>query len=388
MNITDHRKCCGCAACADICPKQCISMSYDKYGFYVPNIDSSACVNCKKCVAVCPANHSEQEQDILSVYKGYAKTIESKEHQKSTSGAVFAVLAENVIQREGYVIGVAFESDYQNVSHIVCENMQEVDECRSSKYIQSQTQGIYRKVKRLLSEDKPVLFSGTPCQVAALYSFLGEKPEQLVTMDFVCHGVGSTAFYQQYIRHITNGKPVKYVGFRNKDGNYIHSKFKVIGGDDSVVHQSYTKGFGKAFANNMISRLSCSSCKYATAKRVADITVADNMLFTTDKEKQYGSSLVFVNTQKGQQLFDAVKPELCIEELSLENVLPRIMHFQHPALAHRDREKLLKIFVKKGYAVAQKHIRNYIPKVSLAKRLLAKGKGAVRKMIRMVKKFK
>ncbi len=377
MTITEYTTCCGCAACADACPKSCITMTYDRHGFYVPQVDTAQCVNCKKCVSVCPANHPVSKSEIRSVHKGYAAEITSDANQKSTSGAIFALLAEQALSQGGIVAGVAFDADYRNISHTLCENMEQVDRTRGSKYIQSQTQGIYKAVRTALKQGKTVLFSGTPCQVAGLRSFLGEAPDNLITVDFVCHGVASTKFYQEYLNTVTGGEPISHVGFRDKDGHYLHSTFRVATAGQTVEEAWAEQNFGKAFANNLVSRTSCGTCPYATAQRVSDISLADNYMYANETEAKFGSSLVFVNTPKGSALLDAIRPNAVIEDLQRDQVLPRIMHFNHPATPHKDREKLLGALDAGGFPAASKYISNYAQKQSL----LQKCKTAAAKLL-------
>lgn len=376
MTITDTAKCCGCAACADACPKGCITMTYDRHGFYTPSVDASQCINCQKCVSLCPVNHPVPKSEILSVCKGHAADIASEANQKSTSGAIFGILAEQVIAQGGLVAGVAFNDDYTNISHILCENMEQVSRTRGSKYIQSQTQGIYKAVRAALKTGRTVLFSGTPCQVAGLRAFLKEVPENLITVDFVCHGVASTKFYQEYLKTVAGGEKVSYVGFRDKDGHYLRSTFRVVA-QQRVEENWAEKNFGKAFANNLVSRTSCGTCQYATAQRVADISLADNYMYADETEAKLGSSLVFVNTVKGRALLDAAGSNAVLTELEKGEVLPRIMHFNHPAAPHADRDKLLSALEKGGYTAAAGYISTYTQKQSL----LQKGKALAARLL-------
>lgn len=376
MKITKN-KCYGCAVCADVCPKNCIVMSYDQYGFYTPVIREDECLRCGKCIKTCPANNSVPGVSVNQVYKGYANDITSEENQKSTSGAIFVLLAKTILNSGGVVFGVSFDKDFKNVSHIACFEMSQVDSCRGSKYIQSQTQGIYKQVNQLLKQGKKVLFSGTPCQVAALKSYLKVIPDNLFTVDFVCHGVGSTKFYQEYLKKITNGASVSHVGFRDKCGFYLNFKFRVTDSEKTQIieYPSKEKNFINAFANNLISRESCGECKYASKERVADISLADNILFVTEKEKQYGSSLIFINTQKGLDLFELIKTEAYTEQLNKDSVIPQIMHLNHSAVPHKHREKLLNALAKDDYNRAIGTISDYETKTDiygLIKKLIKK----------------
>lgn len=384
MIITPRDKCVGCALCADICPRNCIHMEYDKFGFYVPIVNEKQCIDCKKCANMCPSNYDVDRKAITQVYKGYARDIMSEDNQRSTSGAIFAVLANAIIDSDGVVFGVVFDPDFSNVSHIACFTKKQLDDCRGSKYIQSQSQGIYKKVEEQLKQDKAVLFSGTPCQIAALKSYFKVMPDNLYTVDFVCHGVGSTKFFQEYLRQKAGSARISHIGFRDKCGCYVKSKFRLLDSDGNLLeeHTSYDENFGKAFANNLISRESCGTCKYASTERVSDISLADNIIFVSEYEKKYGSSFVFINSQKGERLFSTIKSNVVSERLELELTIPRIMHLNHPASPHKDREKLLKLLAKGQYEKAIGCISNYQVKDSPKKKIKKKIKWVYRKFIK------
>ena len=384
MRITAFEKCCGCACCADTCPQKCISMHYDEHGFYCPEVDNTFCINCNKCVSVCPQNKTFERNEVQEVYKGFAKEIGSDSNQKSTSGAIFPILAEEIISNGGVAVGAAFDQNFDKVFHIVCEDMSQVERCRGSKYIQSETQGIFSEVRSFLVKGIPVLFTGTPCQVAALKSFLKKEWDILYTVDFVCHGVGSTKFFKQCVDYLSGGVKASHIGFRDKCGNYRNSQFRIIDIKGRLISSiDFGKAhFVKAFANNLISRKSCGTCLYATTKRISDLTLADNILFNTDLEKALGSSLIFVNTKKGKDLFNLGKDKMSFEELHKEKVLPMVMHLNHPALAHRDRNKILDAMSRQGYAKAAKYISDYIPKETLIKRTTHLLKRVVRRISR------
>ena len=362
MVIVDHKNCTGCGCCAEICPKQCITIAYDEDGFLMPQIDGSACVQCGRCQKACPALHPVERTPILSVFKAYSKRIESERNQKSTSGAVFAALAESVLARGGVVAGAAFCEDFRNVRHILCTCDEELDQCRGSKYIQSRTDGIYRGVKSMLEAGKPVLFSGTPCQIAAVRSYLGAKKyDQFYTVDFICHGVASTTYYQQFLDTVCGTSAIRSVAFRNKTDTYIRSHL-TIRTQDGMVKDEYFNDepyFGKAFANNLISRMSCAGCPYASASRTADITLADNFRWADEYEKQYGSSLVCINTKKGELLFDTAGEELVFAALDAETVIRNMQHLNSPPIPHKNRKRLFQALRSSGLSDARAYITDY-----------------------------
>lgn len=362
MKILSENKCCGCGCCADICPKQCIQMVYNRDGFLVPSVDEQKCVHCDQCKMRCPALHPVTSNRIKAVYKANDKEIRSSQNMESTSGAVFSALANQVVSGGGYAVGAAFSDEYHNVEHIVCSTAEQIDLCRGSKYIQSQTKTIYQQVDRLLKSGQTVLFSGTPCQVAAMRAFVQNKSaDNLFTVDFICHGVASTTYYQQFLDHISGGKTVSYVNFRNKKNGYARSHLVMKTADGTIKDEYFYEEpyFGKAFANNLIARPSCGSCRYATTERAADITLADNIQYANPDEKRAGSSLVFLNTEKGQQLFDSVKDKIDHAVLRQSEVEKSQLHLNHPAYPHRNRNRLLRTFNKRGFLPAVRYVSNY-----------------------------
>jgi len=361
MQIVDNKLCCGCGACADACPKKCIAMDYNEYGFLM-SIVGEGCVDCGLCKKVCPAQNPIQREEIKAVYKGYRKEKEKDADKESSSGALFPALAEKIISEQGVVVGAVFEDGFKNVKHVLVEDMTGVESCRGSKYIQSQTAGIYEKTKRALKDGRKVLFSGTPCQIAGLKGFLRADYDNLYTMDFICHGVASTAYWQAFLESVADGKKLAYVSFRNKDNGFTSSGIKIVTDDGvTLVEEPIAQEpiFGKAFANNLLARDSCGGCQYAARTRCADITLADNMIDCTDEEKKKGSSFIFINTQKGQALFDFVKADLCAEEKDAAEIIAKMMHLNGPAKPHKDREKLLTAFKEKGVDEAKKYVTVY-----------------------------
>ena len=291
-------------------------------------------------------------------------------------------MAEEIIARGGVVVGAAFDESFNNVKHIICENMSQVDLCRGSKYIQSETQGIYRLVKTKLDKGQVVLFSGTPCQIAAIKAYLKDDPPNLFTVDLICHGVGSTRFFKEYldsVRCSSGSETFSHVGFRDKCGHYRDSQFRILSSAGVVVKERFaqTNYFGKAFANNFISRESCGTCQFAKRTRVSDITLADNFLFNSKFEEIWGSSLIFINTEKGALLLESIREKSVIEELEKEEVLPLVAHLNHPSEPHKNRKKVLNAMVKRGFKKAIK----YLPRDPLKKR-------AARLLRRAIRHFK
>ena len=196
ITITDKSQCCGCSACAQRCPKQCISMQMDNEGFLYPQVDSSKCVDCHLCEKVCPVINQYEARTPLNVYA--AKNSDGEVRNQSSSGGIFHILAERTIRNGGVVFGARFDKNWQVVIDYA-EDMEGVEAFMGSKYVQSRIEHAYIDVKRFLAEGRDVLFSGTPCQVAGLRKFLCKHYENLLTVDFICHGTPSPKVWRIYL---------------------------------------------------------------------------------------------------------------------------------------------------------------------------------------------
>lgn len=192
IEIKNKVDCCGCNACGDICPTNAITFKNDIEGFWYPEVNTDKCINCHLCEKTCPMLHKADSVirfDVPKVYAAYSKDEEIR--IDSTSGGIFSVLGQNQYNKGSYVGGAVYNEDH-TVSQIINNEPSSLGKLRSSKYLQSNATNVYKKIKKLLSEQKRVLFCGTPCQIQALYRFLGNRDyDNLVTIDFICRGVNS-----------------------------------------------------------------------------------------------------------------------------------------------------------------------------------------------------
>lgn len=314
MEICKSSKCTGCGVCADVCPKQCISIKYDKYGFYKSYIEENACVNCNRCKNVCPANHPKKDYPIKNAYK--ARRTDKEAAIQSTSGGIAAVLSEYVIKNGGIVAGCGFDDEFC-LKHSLASNLDELEKFKGSKYLQSYTVGIYRKVKEQLQGDKPVLFIGTPCQVSALHNYLGKEYDNLYTVDFVCHGVSSRYVFDKYVNSINQTIAPISIQFRNKIHGYRNKKkcFELrVEYPEKIVSNTTEKGFYYWFASSLSVRESCYNCPFISANRTSDITLADYIgKDMNDTDNEIGLNTLFVNSNKGNVLINAIKSDIVIE---------------------------------------------------------------------------
>ena len=331
-------KCTGCAACANICAVGAITMVRDKEGFLVPRVDKEKCVGCGRCTAVCPALcEAEESRRVPAVFAAWNK--DDTVRRDSTSGGVFSLIADFVIESGGVVFGAAMDSR-MHVKHVACWDKKELWRLRGAKYVQSEIGGAYQEVQKAL-KSRQVLFVGTPCQVDGLYRFLGERPENLITCDLVCHGVPSPGVWEDMAALLQRkrGRALHMVRFRNKVTGWKNSHLTLLyedGTADSapLMQTEYGRAFGKA----MFLRQSCHTCRYANLNRPADFTLGDFWGMAEDdlpKEQRKGVSLLLVNTEKGSHLFGQLpiaKERRTVEEAVAGN--PRL-HSPLPLGAER-----------------------------------------------------
>jgi len=312
INILEKSKCSGCYACAEICPQKCIDMVCDGEGFWYPAVDKTQCIDCGLCEKSCPILSPQDAQSGgISTYATVNK--EDSVRTKSSSGGVFTLLASYVLSKNGIVFGASFDKDF-NVVHRYIESAEELDLLRGSKYVQSKIANAYSDAKAFLKSDRLVLFSGTPCQIEGLLSYLGKPYDNLITQDIICHGVPSPSVWQKYITHQESkagGAKVHSVSFRSKNTGWKQysmsltfdngTEYQVEHGNDPMMN---------AFLKNLCLRPSCYECSFKKESRKSDITLADfwgvkNLLPEMDDDK--GTSLVIIQSEKGQQFFDIIK---------------------------------------------------------------------------------
>ena len=314
IKLKDKESCCGCYACYNICPKKCISMSADKEGFWYPKIDENKCINCNLCEKVCPilnkpkANKSKEE-----AYAVINK--DEKIRLESSSGGIFTLLAQHVINKNGVVYGAAFDEIF-NVHHIRIDSIDDIKYLRGSKYTQSAIKDSYSYVRNDLINSKLVLFTGTPCQVNGLRSFLQKDYDNLILMDIICHGVPSPLVWSEYVKLRANKADdvIQQIAFRSKDESWKQYAVKFSFANSTAYFQNLNEDiFMRGFLTDLYLRPSCYECHFKDVNRISDITIADfwgiqNELPDMDDDK--GTSFVVVHSEKGKELFNSLKGNL------------------------------------------------------------------------------
>lgn len=312
--------CTGCTACVNSCPLNAIYMVQDNFGFLYPEINDNMCIDCGKCKVACPQNNDARYNGENKFYAGVSFDDEIKE--KSSSGGIFSLLAEKIIKKGGVVFGAAFDKEF-NVNHIGVDKIADLRLLRGSKYVQSNIGDCFEQVENFLEKGRYVLFSGTPCQIDGLYSYLKGSPEKLYTIDILCHGIPSPNVFKDYIDNETaNDEKINSFKFRSKKTGWLNYSTDIVfnNGGKTIYHSSYMQGF----LNNYYLRECCYSCRYATRKRVGDITLGDFWGYR-EKAPAYlenddrGISLVIVNSKKGDKLFKSIRKKAAVVSKSYDD---------------------------------------------------------------------
>lgn len=323
IDIVKRESCYGCMSCSQVCPVKCIEKAADEEGFYIPILNKSKCIKCQKCMQVCPAL---QENDVKKIEKVFAAiNKDGGVLEKSTSGGVFSVLANLVISSQGIVYGAAFDAD-NKVIHVAVDKIDEIPKLQGSKYVQSDMSSVYASVQSELNKERLILFTGTPCQNAALALFLGKKYSNLFCVDFICHGIPSPLLLSQYLKFINfkknkKGLPLENINFRSKNISW-QKPTVLISCEKRKIYQKQNKRdpYYIAFQSDNCLRYSCYNCKYRGGKRYSDLTISDFWGVEKVGVKLFdklGVSAVFINTESGELFFEKMKKYLYYEETSL-----------------------------------------------------------------------
>lgn len=330
INIVDKSKCCGCCACVDICAHKAITLKTDIEGFWYPEVNSNLCTDCGLCEKICPELNIEQLKQ--NDYPKPVKTIAAIHKRMdirwdSTSGGAFSALADVMYEQGGYVSGAIYNDDF-SVRNYISKNPDDLVKLRSSKYLQSKAEGLYAEIRGLLRKGEKVLACGTPCQMAALRSFLRKDYDNLIIVDFICRGVNSPKVYRKYLDSLErkHGGKVVYVKAKNKELGWRNLTRKVVFDNGAVYYGvSMVDDFRRGYHTNVYCRPSCYSCQYKGFPRMSDITIADYWgieKVDPNMDNNIGTSMILLNSKKGEEYFEQVKGKLDFIETRFESVLP------------------------------------------------------------------
>lgn len=320
--VCELNKCTGCMACVDICPKNAINIK-DSLDAYNAVIDADKCINCNLCHKICQNNNNLELSKPIKWYQGWAEDEDVR--SRSSSGGAATALMLSFVENGGYVCSCIFR-DGQFLFDVT-NKKEDIGMFAGSKYVKSNPQGIYKKIKNLLNNGEKVLFIGLPCQVAALKLFVGEQlVDNLYTVDLICHGTPSPQLLQMFLKQYGYElKDIKNIAFRKKN------KFQVRDGDKGIITNGVTDSYIISFLNGVCYTENCYSCKYAQFNRVSDITLGDSWGSDLSNEEQSkGVSLILVQSDKGCELIE--KADLILKDVDINNAVANNKQLEHPSV--------------------------------------------------------
>lgn len=390
----ETNECIGCGVFAEVCPANCIRMVDDDEGFLVPSIDAAHCLHCRKCEQRCPVAHLESGSVPVRCVAAKAKESNKKEALSSSSAGVFYFLAKDFIQRGGVVYGAAFSNEL-TVQHIRIDKLDELWQVQGSKYVQSRIDGVFSQVMDDLKDGRSVLFSGTPCQVAALNKMVEHKDKSnLYTVDLICHGVPSPKLFQLYLRwlELKHNAVIENFSFRasEKPWGGLYYRKAVFWQEKTQIVPHTLDPYYIAFIQAHSYRESCYICPFANQQRQGDMSLGDywGIEISLPEFAKEGDkvSAVLVNTEKGEILLQRLNETMMIEETSIEDIARQNKNLLHPSARGKYREKIYDYLKQDNFAAivslllpAPIYAKNWLKsKVPLPlKRLLKKCRGSV-----------
>lgn len=326
IKIEDKSLCCGCTACKNICPQNAIEMEEDKEGFLYPIINKEKCINCGLCRKVCPVLQKNKKVDENQ--KGYiVYNKDYKIRKESTSGGAFSAIAGYVLNNDGIVFGACIDKEH-NVYHKYVNRIEELKIFRGSKYVQSNLKNTFNEAKQFLDIGKMVCFSGTPCQIAGLKSFLNREYSNLITVDVVCRAVPSPLVLRKYLEYQKkklNVNEIKEIIFRDKSVYGYNYSVLTIKADNKNYHNGIdTDPYLRAFFSNISVRPSCYNCKFRTVDRVSDFTIWDcynSEKFDRKFDDNKGTTRILLHNNKAIEIFNQIKNGYDYKEVEVANLI-------------------------------------------------------------------
>lgn len=364
--ICEIDKCTGCHSCYNVCPKKCIDMREDEFGFIYPNINDKECVNCNLCKNSCPELNYNELKSPKAAYAAWA--LDGIERDSSTSGGVASIFSRFIIKKGGVVFGASLDN-ILTVRHIKVTNEYDLIKLKGSKYVHSIIGNTYTECLDELKSNKIVLFIGTPCQISGLKNFLKKDYQNLYTLDIICHGVPSQKYLNSYIKQIYGKKDYDSIVFRDIEGY----NFKLLKGDREKFKTNRENNFYNiGFLQSLFSRKNCYRCSYAKSDRISDITIGDFWGIGKEKKFEYsterGVSVLLPITEKGINLVKECKKYMFIEKREISEAVNGNDQLRHPSIKHKNYEKFKRLYLKKGFKRAcEKSLQVYFIKNKIKK---------------------
>ena len=371
IKITDKTKCCGCGACTQICPNSAITMQSDSEGFLYPIVDEQKCIKCGLCLKTCPILNNKKQEILPRVYA--AKNKDTEVLKQSSSGGMFSILADYVLEQNGVIFGAAFNKDWE-VYHRFIDKKEDLDILRRSKYVQSNTLETFKETKKFLEQGRQVLYTGTPCQIAGLKNFLHKDYDNLITCDLICHGTPSPGVWSKFLNENFDLKTIKQINFRDKEfawNSFYLSITTILGKtiNNKKIGEFYRKlwshlynnkiariffsnsfynSFFSAFCAELLLRPSCHKC-YIKQSITADFTIGDAWGYIDYAPEMFdknGLSVVFINNKKAEKIFERINENLIYREVPFNKVIKYNPYYNTSVKANPKREEFFQRFQK------------------------------------------
>ena len=385
IQITDKAMCCGCTACVNACPVQCIVMRRDKdEGFDYPVANPDICIGCGRCESVCPVLEPAQPSEPIEAYAVRCESLVDV----SSSGGVFPALAKAVVDEGGVIFGAVMEPD-MIAGHAEADTLEEVERMRGSKYVQSDMYSVMSDVKEYLKNGRKVLFTGTPCQVAGLNKYLGAHSEDLITVDIACHGVPGPGLWKMYVDALEkrHGARMTSVDFRDKSKGWRHYCFKTSYGQKDVCVKAVDDPYMALFMQDMTLRPSCYSCPARNGRSHSDLTLSDlwNVRNTVPElNDDRGVSGVLVNSAVGGELLRSIDASF-MKEVPVDNVMAENGGFAVSVAMPEKRAEFFEGLKVAGVDV-YKHMMRYVVRKPLPQRMWRSFRSTLSSMKRRILK--
>lgn len=373
--------CCGCNACVEICPSGAIRMVPDPFGQYYPAVEEDKCIGCSLCSAVCCKNGTVEQRMPQQVFAASYKNAPVS--AKSSSGGIFAALAGAVLRDGGIVYGTAFNGRFDAVVTGI-ESADDLPVLQGSKYVRSSMGHVYREIEANLQRGRSVLFSGVPCQVAAVRSYLRRDYDKLLTVDIVCHGTPSNQMFQDYLKLLEQKKNAEIAAFYFRDkaagqttkGTVVYKKGRGKAGCRQSRLNAFQSSYYKLFLNCSTFREGCYSCEYAAAERVGDLTLCDywgvdevhpDFLKELKKTGLRGVSAVMINTERGMDLMEKIRDELIQIPTEYSQVRRYNPQLNAPSSRTPEHDEVMDLYLHGGYpAVDDYYFKKYRVKIAIS----------------------
>ncbi|HAH17913.1 MAG TPA: hypothetical protein DCL29_02705 [Eubacterium sp.] len=363
--LETKKECCGCTACFNICPTNCISMQPDDEGFLYPHIDKGNCIECHKCESVCPIQNKHNNSQKVDAICARSSSIDIVKN--STSGGFFTPLAQYVLAQNGKVVGATY-SDNKKIEHIVVcnNNKNDISKLRGSKYVQSDLKNTFSEVKQELESGVLVCFSGTPCQIEGLLNYLEKDYDSLITVDVICHGTPSPKLWKKYVDYQEKKykSTIKSVSFRKKTYGYHSGTMELAFENGHKYNGSARVDYMlKSFFREISSRPSCYECNFKTDTHPSDFTIFDSWhaseLVPGLKDDDMGYTNVFINTDKGRKIFSNIEEHYEFYPIDIEQAIKLDGKMvRNSAIPHQKRKEY---YVDLDNEELDVHIQRFIP---------------------------